>query len=93
MTDIPPIQRTLERVSQRVPYLNVALGPKPEGWVWAADMLNDPDLLRRALDAVCAMYRTDNRQIGASFLVLGYFWYPACAAAACFLLEQRVPDL
>lgn len=45
------------------------------------------------IDTVCELFETDDRQVAASLLVLGYFWSPMAGACACYLLDRRVPDL
>lgn len=88
-----PIQTTITRVSTRVPGLGVSYGQRPESWRRAADIVNDSGIASDLLDEVCRLYQMDDRQVAASFLVLGYFWHVMAGAAACYLLEGRVPDL
>jgi ferric iron reductase protein FhuF len=92
-TTIPSIAGTLARAAARLPYCSASYGEPADGWLLAADTLRDPAALRTLLDQVAALYRVDDRQVAASFLVLGYFWYPMYAALACFVLERRAPDL
>lgn len=88
-----PIADTLGRAAERIQYFSAATGERPDGWRLAADVVNDPEAVRDLLDQVLALYQMDDRQIGAAFLVLGYFWSPMLAALACFTLDRRVPDL
>jgi hypothetical protein len=88
-----PIAETLTRAASRIEYFSGSYGERPDGWLLSSEVIDDPDALSNLLDQVLALYQTDNRQIGAAFLVLGYFWSPMLAAMACFTLDQRVPDL
>jgi hypothetical protein len=88
-----PIAETLTRAAGQIEYFSGSYGERPNGWLLASEVINDPDALSSLLDQVLALYQTDNRQIGAAFLVLGYFWNPMLAALACFTLDGRVPDL
>jgi len=88
-----PIQATIERVAARVSGVSVYFGPGPDSWRRAADIVDSPAAVNDLLDEVCRLYEMDNRQVAASFLVLGYFWHIMAAATACYLLENRVPDL
>jgi len=88
-----PIQRTLERAAATLAHLGTGYGPRPEGWHLAAELFTDPAALATLLDEVRGLYEMDDRQVGASFLVMGYFWYLMGGAIACYLLERRVPDL
>lgn len=56
-------------------------------------IVTDPVAMSGLLDDVCQSYEMDDRQVAASFLVLGYFWYLMVGALACYLLERRVPNL
>lgn len=87
------IAGTLARAADRVPYFTARTGTAPDGWRFASGVLNDPVAVSRLLDEVLAAYETDDRQAGAAFLVLGYFWSPMLATIAAFALERRVPDL
>jgi hypothetical protein len=89
----PPISGTLSRAAERIEYLSAAYSETPEGWHLASDVVFDPDAVRALLDQVMAIYGTDNRQISAAFLVLGYFWSPMLAALACYTIDRRLPDL
>lgn len=88
-----PIARSIERAGETFQYLGAQWGQPSEGQFVAANVIANPDAVREMLDAVCAMYGTEDRQIAASFLVLGYFWYPMASAIACYLLDGRLPDL
>lgn len=90
-----PIEETIARAAEKVPYFSASFGEPAEGMVCACDLVNDPVKVATYLDYVESVYQMDkgNRQIAASFLVLGYFWPPMLGAAACMLLERRVPDL
>ncbi|MDQ3549133.1 MAG: hypothetical protein M3439_09990, partial [Chloroflexota bacterium] len=87
------IAGTLTRAAERIEYFAASYGEAPEGWLRAAEVVSDPDAVRQLLDQVLAMYATDDRQVAASFLILGYFWNPMLGALACFALDQRLPDL
>lgn len=89
----PPIAATIRRATERISDLEMSFGPLPDGWWRASDVISNRQAVSDLLDQVCAIYRTEDRQVAASFLVLGYFWYPMAAAVACYLLEQRVPNL
>jgi hypothetical protein len=93
MTQAPPIQATLERAGARFAHLGVRFGPAPSGWRRASEIVHDPQAVRVLLEQVCDFYHIADRQVAASFLVLGYFWYPLAGAMACYLLERRLPDL
>jgi len=88
-----PIAATLARAAARIPYFTARAGAPPDGWRLASDVVADPAAVSRLLDEVLAAYETDDRQAGAAFLVLGYFWSPMLAAVTSFVLERRVPDL
>lgn len=88
----PPIAATFARVADHFGPLGATFGAR-DGWQRAADVVSDPDAVRGLLDQVCELYEMDDRRVAASFLVLGYFWYPMVGALACYLLERRVPDL
>ena len=88
-----PIQATIERVAAQVPGVSVHVGSEPDSWRRAADIVDNPGAVNDLLDEVCQLYQMDNRQVAAAFLVLGYFWHIMAGATACYLLENRVPDL
>ncbi|HEX5167377.1 MAG TPA: (2Fe-2S)-binding protein [Thermomicrobiales bacterium] len=88
-----PIAATLARAAGQIEYFSGSYGERPDDWLLASEVIDDPDALSTLLDQVLALYQTDNRQIGAAFLVLGYFWSPMLAMMACFTLDGRVPDL
>ena len=88
-----PISDTLSRAAERIEYFSTTYGEQPEGWPMAADVVNDPTAVGSLLDQVLAIYGMDDRQIGAAFLVLGYFWSPMLAALACYSIDRRLPDL
>jgi hypothetical protein len=92
-TTTTPISVTLSRAAERIEYLSATCGERPDGWHLASDVVNDPDAVNALLDQVLTIYGTGNRQIGAAFLVLGYFWSPMLAALACYTLDRRLPDL
>jgi hypothetical protein len=87
------IQETIERANGRIERLGVTFGELPDGWLRGSDLVNDPDAVRDLLDQVCQLYKMDNARVAASFLVLGYFWYPLAGSLACYLTDRRVPDL
>ena len=88
-----PITATLEHAATRIDDFGASYGDLPIGWRRSADVVSNPDAVRELLDQICAVYGMADRQIAASFLVLGYFWYPMAGAIACYLLDDRVPDL
>lgn len=88
-----PIAETLTRAAGQIEYFSASQGNPPEGWLRASEVVSNPDAVRQILSQVLAVYEMDDRQIGASFLVLGYFWAPMLAALACYTLERRLPDL
>ncbi len=88
-----PIEDTLARASAALPYLGARFGALPDGWRLSADLVHDPAAVRDLLDQVCQWYEMKDRQVAASFLVLGYFWYPMASAVACYLTERRLPAL
>jgi len=90
-----PIEETLARAAETVAYFSARFGEPTHGMVRASDVINDPAMVTQYLDYVESAYEMGDgyRQIAASFLVLGYFWPPMLGAAACMLLERRVPDL
>ena len=87
------IHKTLGRVNARFEWVDVGVGARGEGWVRTSEIVHDPGAVSGLLDEVCRLYAMDDRQVGASFLVLGYFWTLMTGAVGCYLLEQRVPDL
>lgn len=89
----PPLAATIRRATEQYRDLEMSFGPLPDGWWRASDVILNPEAVSDLLDQVCAIYQIDDRQVAASCLVLGYFWYPMAAAVACYLLEQRVPNL
>lgn len=90
-----PIEETMARAAEKVPYFSASFGKPDEGMICARDVIHDPAMVTSYLDYVEDVYEMSAgfRQIAASFLVLGYFWPPMLGAAACMLLERRVPDL
>jgi len=88
-----PISATFTRAAERIEYFSATYGEQPDGWYLASDVVNDPDAVSALLDQVLVIYGMDNRQIGAAFLVLGYFWSPMLAALACYTLDRRLPEL
>jgi hypothetical protein len=90
---VPPIYTTLQRVTDQIAYLGAHVGPAAEGWIRASEIVASPPIVSSLLDQICAANNTDDRQVAAAFLVLGYFWYPMASALACYLQERRVPDL
>lgn len=93
VTTISPLAGTLARAASRINYCTASFGEAPESWLRASDVVSNPDAVSELLDDVLAMYGIDDRQVAASFLVLGYFWNPMLAALACYALDGRVPDL
>lgn len=91
--ELSPIAESLARAADRVPYFSAKAGKRPDGWRLAADTLHDRDAVRGLLDEVLEIYDTDDQQVGACFMVLGYFWSPMLAVVTTFVLERRVPDL
>lgn len=89
----PAIAQTLARAGERIPYAGAAFGALDDGWYRASEIIESPALVTRMLDQTMSAYGVTERQIAASFLVLGYFWYPMAAAIGCLALEQRVPNL
>jgi hypothetical protein len=92
-TTTTPLAGTLQCAAERIAYISATIGEPPEGWRRASDVVADPDAVRDLLDQMLVLYQMDDRQIGAAFLVLGYFWNPMLAALSCFALDRRVPDL
>ncbi len=92
-TSTTPISDTLTRAAERIEYFSASHGERPEGWYLASEVVSNPDVVRGVLGRVLAIYEIDDRQIGAAFLVLGYFWSPMLAALACYSLDRRLPDL
>lgn len=88
-----PLHSTIEKVSARFEHLSATCGPAPDGWRRSSDTISDPVAVCELLDQACQIYKMDDRQVAASFLVLGYFWHPMVVAIACYLLDQRAPDL
>ena len=88
-----PISDTLTRAAERIEYFSASHGERPEGWHFAADVVNERAAVSALLDQVLAIYGMDDRQVGAAFLVLGYFWSPMLAALACYTIDRRLPDL
>ena len=91
----PTIAVSLERANIRFGPLGARFGNPPDGWQRASDIVSNPDAVLGLLDEVEIVYAIgpSDRQISASFLVQGYFWYPMVGAFACYLLDRRVPDL
>lgn len=92
-----PLRQTVAHVQARVKYAQITLGAEqalPEnGWYPAAGVVDTPAMVSELVDQVGKLYEMDDRQVSASFLILGYFWYPWAAAIACYLLDQRVPQM
>ncbi len=88
-----PIHSTIERVASRFQHLGATSGELPDGWQLCSDIVADRVAVNGLIDTACEIYTMDDRQVAASFLVLGYFWHPMVTAVACYLLERRVPDL
>lgn len=88
-----PIQLTVERAATAFEHLGAGLGPQPDGWPLASDIVTDPEAVRHLLEEVSQSYEMEDRQVAASFLILGYFWYLMTGALACYLLDHRVPNL
>lgn len=86
-----PMAATLGRVASHIDHLRVSYGDIPANWLRCSDIVADPNVVRVLLDQVCALYEMDDRQVAASVLVLGNFWYPLTGAVACYLAEQHVP--
>lgn len=92
-TATTPIEATLSRAAERIEYFSASYGERPDGWLLASEVVNEADAVSALLNQVLAIYQMDDRQIGAAFLVLGYFWSPMLAALACYAIDRRVPDL
>ena len=94
---ISPLRQSVEHVLARVKYAQITLGAEqalPEnGWYSAAGVVDTPEAVSELVHQVGVLYEMDDRQVSASFLILGYFWYPWAAAIACYLLDQRVPQM
>jgi hypothetical protein len=88
-----PIEATLNKAAERIEYFSGSFGEAPDGWYRASDVVDNPNAVNELLDKVFAIYDMNDRQIGAAFLILGYFWSPMLAALACYTLDRRVPDL
>lgn len=92
-TSATPLAETLQHATARIAYLSAGYGEPPAGWQMASEVVNNPDAVSDLLDHVCALYEMDNRQVAASFLILGYFWNPMLAALSCYAVDRRLPDL
>jgi hypothetical protein len=88
-----PIHATLERLTASIQYLGARYGAPSEVARWSSDVVDDADAVNHLLDVTLGIYGTDNRQVAASFLPMGYFWYLMTGALACFIHERRLPDV
>jgi hypothetical protein len=88
-----PIHATLERLTASIQYLGARYGAPSEVARWSSDVVDDADAVNHLLDVTLGIYGTDNRQVAASFLPMGYFWYLMTGALACFVHEGRLPDV
>ena len=88
-----PLSATIGRVLATFSHVQVHYGTLPAGWSRSIDVVNDPEAVRALLDETCQLFAIDDRQVAASFLVLGYMWQMMVATMACYLLDRRVPDL
>ncbi|MEX2625858.1 MAG: ferric iron reductase [Ilumatobacteraceae bacterium] len=75
---------TVARIQARVSYLRCAAGMAPdEGWIPCADLIADPERLRREIDATAAGRGADDPQVAASLYAQAYaFRVPSIAIAA-----------
>ncbi|MCU0491715.1 MAG: (2Fe-2S)-binding protein [Chloroflexaceae bacterium] len=90
-----PLAQTLQRARALSDYLNAELGP-PSGTGWvAADGALRPaaPLLSQLAAATRSRLRTTGATTVASAMVQSYQWPLISIAIACFLLDQRVPDV
>jgi hypothetical protein len=89
-----PLAQTLARVRQLNEYLKAELGaPDGELWFTAADFAPGALHVERLITATQARLRTTAPTIIASALLQSYQWPLIGAAIACYLVDQRVPDL
>jgi hypothetical protein len=93
VSTLTPLQATLDRVVSTYSSVNVRYDPELAGLRPAAEVLSDAAAVDALLEEVFDIYAMRDRQVAASFLVLGYIWYLGVGAIASYLLDRRVPDL
>lgn len=89
-----PLATTLNRVAAVEIDVSARLGiPDEPGWVAAADLVADGELLDNLLRRVGQEYGTDRRSVAGTFFLRNYLWRMLVPAVASFLIERRLPDL
>ncbi|NJO82149.1 MAG: hypothetical protein HC828_04640 [Blastochloris sp.] len=89
-----PFGQTLERVRRLNEYLKPELGTPGDGlWLTAADLAPGAAPLETLIATTQARLRTTAPTITASAVLQSYQWPLISTAMACYLVDQRVPDL
>lgn len=94
----PPDPATLDgvvaAVQQRAAYLRCSgEAPPGDGWLACRDLLDDPALLRRHIDATAAGRGTDDPQVAASLFAQAYAFRVASIAVAAYALGLPGPSV
>jgi ferric iron reductase protein FhuF len=85
--------RVAEAVQARVTYLTCATdAPEADGWIRCADLVADPALVRREIEATLPGRRTDDIQVAASLYVQSYAYRVASLAVAAYALDLPSPS-
>lgn len=90
-----PLAATLERATSAGEMgLSARVGvPDGPGWVPAADLVADPELLDDIMARLGRTYGTENRAFAGTMLLRDVLWRTLGPAVAAFLCERRLPDL
>jgi FhuF 2Fe-2S C-terminal domain/Ferric iron reductase FhuF-like transporter len=80
-------------VQERVSYLTCATeAPAAEGWIGCSELVTDPALVRREIEATLPGRRTDDLQVAASLYAQSYAYRVASLAVAAYALELPSPS-
>lgn len=83
---------TAETIQTRVSYLRCSQeAPAADGWIRCADLIGDPDRLRREIDSTAAGRGTTDPQVAASLYTQAYAFRLPSIAVAAFALGLPVP--
>ena len=86
------LPRVAAAVQERVPYLTCATeAPVADGWIPCADLVADPSLVRREIEATLAGRRTDDLQVAASLYAQSYAYRVASLAVAAYACPRLSP--
>jgi ferric iron reductase protein FhuF len=81
-------------VQARAPYLRCSpSAPGGEGWIVCADLVADPDRLRREIDATAAGRGTTDPQVAASLYAQAYAFRVPSIAVAAYAVGLPVPSV